>query len=59
MDSWSNIHQVVSILLDNVYSEYYTEILFAWCTDTSFDVHIIWTPVVSVLNNIFLSAQVE
>jgi len=59
MDRWSNIYQVVYILLDNIYIKYYTEIIFAWCTDTSIDIQIDWMSVVSVFNNIFVSAQVE
>jgi hypothetical protein len=28
------------ILLDSIYIKYYSEILFAWCTDTSSDIEI-------------------
>jgi len=59
MDRWSNIYQIVYILFDNIYVKYYTELIFAWCTDTSIGIQIEWMPVVSVFNNIFVSAVVE
>jgi len=47
--------KVLVSLLDSIYSEYNTKILFEIYSDTSIDIQCIWTTVVSVLNYIFVS----
>jgi len=59
LDSWSDIYWVVSILLDRIFIEYDTEILFALSSNTSIHIEIKWMKVVSVLNNIFVSASIK
>jgi len=56
---WSNIDHIASILLDSIYTTSDTEILFARFTNTSINIQIEWTPIVSILNNLFVSGHVE
>jgi hypothetical protein len=59
LDRWSNIYLVVSIPLDSIYIIYDTEILFEWSTNTSSDIQIEWIPVISIVNDKFVSGQVD
>jgi len=59
LDRWSNIYLVVSIPLDSIYIIYDTEILFASSTDSSSDIPIGWITIVSILNDKFVSGQVD
>jgi hypothetical protein len=59
LDRRSNIYLVVSIPLDSIYIIYDTEILFASSTDSSSDIWIEWMTVVSILNDKFVSGEVD
>jgi len=59
LDRWSNIYLVVSIPLDSIYIIYDTEFLFASSTDSSSDIRIERMTVVSILNDKFVSGQVD
>jgi len=59
LDSWSNISQVVSIVLDSIQSKYHQKSHFAWSKDTIIHIEIQWTTVVSGFNQVFISGNME
>jgi len=59
LDSWSNISQVVSIVLDSIQSKYHHKSQFARSNDSIIHIEIKWMTAVSGFNQVFISGNME